>query len=893
MKALSVGQRLMGIIGLSVLVAVMLVGLGLYGLSASKDSIKTVYEDRMVPTGDLTGILSYMLESRAVLRTALSEVKIDTTGEAAVLALNPEIASESADSIEKNMESIDRLWKGYMATYLTPEEKVLAKKFAESLGKFESIGLKPAVVVLRMNNYGATKRYDEQTYGLYTAAVVDMDALIKLQFNIAHGEYNASVARYENVRMISLGALGVAIAILVWVGFVMARSITRALGGEPGVINETATRIAAGNLSVIVPLRTNDRSSAMAAMSALQDKIKLLVTDAAMLSQAAVSGRLATRADATQHQGDYRKVMEGVNATLNAVIGPLNMAATYVDNLSKGVIPPEITASYNGDFNLIKNNLNACGSAIKALVADGNLLVQATVAGNLTIRADGAKHLGEYRKVMEGLNSTLDAVVEPLNMAAAYVDNLSKGVIPAEITTSYNGDFNFIKNNLNACGNSIKALVADGNMLAQASEAGNLTMRADAAKHLGEYRKVMEGLNATLDAIVTPLNMAADCVESIARGDIPANITDSYNGDFNNIKNNLNQCIDAVNRLVSDTNMLAEAASEGRIMARADVTQHQGDFRKIVEGVNATLETIVEPILAVKTAVETINTAAGEISSGNSDLSSRTEQQASTLEETAASMEELAGTVKNNAENAKQANQLALTASGVAVKGGEVVSEVVATMSAINTSAKKIEDIISVIDGIAFQTNILALNAAVEAARAGEQGRGFAVVAGEVRNLAQRSAGAAKEIKELITDSVSKTAEGTKQVENAGKTMEEVVTSVKRVADIISEIAAASVEQSAGINQVNTAVTSMDEATQQNAALVEQAAAAAESLVDQVNALTDVISVFKLGNTSSSPVARKSEVRLHQVKPKTKPEVKAATKAIAKTGTDDGDWEEF
>jgi methyl-accepting chemotaxis protein len=631
----------------------------------------------------------------------------------------------------------------------------------------------------------------------------------------------------------------------------------------------------------------------MAAMSALQDKIKLLVTDAAMLSQAAVSGRLATRADATQHQGDYRKVMEGVNATLNAVIGPLNMAATYVDNLSKGVIPPEITASYNGDFNLIKNNLNACGSAIKALVADGNLLVQATVAGNLTIRADGAKHLGEYRKVMEGLNSTLDAVVEPLNMAAAYVDNLSKGVIPAEITTSYNGDFNFIKNNLNACGNSIKALVADGNMLAQASEAGNLTMRADAAKHLGEYRKVMEGLNATLDAIVTPLNMAADCVESIARGDIPANITDSYNGDFNNIKNNLNQCIDAVNRLVSDTNMLAEAASEGRIMARADVTQHQGDFRKIVEGVNATLETIVEPILAVKTAVETINTAAGEISSGNSDLSSRTEQQASTLEETAASMEELAGTVKNNAENAKQANQLALTASGVAVKGGEVVSEVVATMSAINTSAKKIEDIISVIDGIAFQTNILALNAAVEAARAGEQGRGFAVVAGEVRNLAQRSAGAAKEIKELITDSVSKTAEGTKQVENAGKTMEEVVTSVKRVADIISEIAAASVEQSAGINQVNTAVTSMDEATQQNAALVEQAAAAAESLVDQVNALTDVISVFKLGNTSSSPVARKSEVRLHQVKPKTKPEVKAATKAIAKTGTDDGDWEEF
>ncbi len=247
------------------------------------------------------------------------------------------------------------------------------------------------------------------------------------------------------------------------------------------------------------------------------------------------------------------------------------------------------------------------------------------------------------------------------------------------------------------------------------------------------------------------------------------------------------------------------------------------------------------------------------------DLSSRTEQQASSLEETAASMEELASTVKNNAENAKQANQLAASASSVAIKGGEVVGQVVATMSSINESAKKIEDIISVIDGIAFQTNILALNAAVEAARAGEQGRGFAVVAGEVRNLAQRSASAAKEIKELITDSVSKTAEGTVQVEDAGKTMQEIVSSVQRVTDIMGEITAASIEQSAGIDQVNSAITSMDEVTQQNAALVEEAAAAAESLVEQAVTLMDTVNEFKLngGNqvtnnrrASNSPMRR-------------------------------------
>jgi methyl-accepting chemotaxis protein len=209
-------------------------------------------------------------------------------------------------------------------------------------------------------------------------------------------------------------------------------------------------------------------------------------------------------------------------------------------------------------------------------------------------------------------------------------------------------------------------------------------------------------------------------------------------------------------------------------------------------------------------------------------------------------MEELASTVKQNADNAKRANQLALNASGVAIKGGAVVSDAVVTMTAINESARKIEDIISVIDSIAFQTNILALNAAVEAARAGEQGRGFAVVAGEVRSLAQRSASAAKEIKDLINDSVSKTYEGTRQVENAGKTMEEVVSSVKQVADIISEIAAASTEQSAGINQVNAAMTSMDEATQQNASLVEEATAAAQSLLEQASALADAVSVFKL-----------------------------------------------
>jgi methyl-accepting chemotaxis protein len=332
----------------------------------------------------------------------------------------------------------------------------------------------------------------------------------------------------------------------------------------------------------------------------------------------------------------------------------------------------------------------------------------------------------------------------------------------------------------------------------------------------------------------------------------------------------VNEAIEAVRKnlkaLNNDAQMLSAAAAEGRITVRADASQHLGDFRKIIEGVNNTLELIVAPIVTVKSSAETINTAAKEIAQGNIDLSQRTEEQAASLEETASSMEELASTVKQNAENAKQANQMAMTASTVAAKGGDVMEQVVSTMTMINQSSQKIEAIISVIDGIAFQTNILALNAAVEAARAGEQGRGFAVVAGEVRNLAQRSASAAKEIKELISDSVEKTSEGTKLVGNAGNTMKEVVTSVKKLTDIMAEISAASSEQSGGIDQVNIALTQMDQVTQQNAALVEQAAAAAESLMEQSEEMNRAVSIFKLDDTHHFKSSQLKVTAAHRAK---------------------------
>jgi methyl-accepting chemotaxis protein len=362
---------------------------------------------------------------------------------------------------------------------------------------------------------------------------------------------------------------------------------------------------------------------------------------------------------------------------------------------------------------------------------------------------------------------------------------------------------------------------------------------------------VVEWKDRTAEVAVE--NEVGSIVTAATRGDFTQRINlNGKEGFFRGLGESLNQLLETSSVGLNEVVRVLSALAKGDLTETID-NEYHGTFGQLKDDSNATVAQLTEIITQIKTATDTINVAAGEIAAGNLDLSQRTEEQAASLEETASSMEELTSTVKQNAENARQANQLALGASDVAIKGGQVVGQVVTTMSAINDSSKKIVDIISVIDGIAFQTNILALNAAVEAARAGEQGRGFAVVAAEVRSLAQRSASAAKEIKTLIGDSVEKVGNGTKLVEQAGKTMEEIVTSVKRVTDIMAEISAASQEQSSGIDQINKAITQMDQVTQQNAALVEEASAAARSMEDQANNLSTSVATFRLAGGASAP----------------------------------------
>ena len=393
----------------------------------------------------------------------------------------------------------------------------------------------------------------------------------------------------------------------------------------------------------------------------------------------------------------------------------------------------------------------------------------------------------------------------PLALAAQAARQLAQGRLDGAPLSGGNDETGDVLRAIEMTRQGVQAVSADILCLSQAALQGNFTLRGDEQRHANGYRDMVANLNQLMATADGSLGTLSGLLRSIADGDLTQHMEGHYEGIFARMRDDAN----------------ATVSNLGTIVAR------------------------------IQQAASLINTAAGEIASGNTDLSRRTESQAANLEETAASMEELTSTVRQNAEHARHANQLAIQAADVAQQGGKVVGDVVDTMAAIETASRRIADIISVIDGIAFQTNILALNAAVEAARAGEQGRGFAVVASEVRTLAQRSATAAKEIKGLIDDSVGKVSIGSSQVRQAGSTMEQIVTSVQRVTGIMAEISAASHEQTVGIEQVNQTVMQMDEVTQQNASLVEEASAAARALAEQSDQLVAAVAAFRLAPGNS------------------------------------------
>ncbi len=1058
-------------------------------------------------------------------------------------------------------------------------------------------------------------------YGDATAPTNASDASIVDLFNTkaTNGQSKADALSAENQQtsLILIGIIVAGVLLAIGLGVLISASISRPISK----LVAASKKLAIGDTDIQLDVGNRDEVGMLSkAFQGVVTSIRGLIEDADMLSQGAMEGRLSTRADSARHQGDFRKVIEGVNGTLDAVINPLAMAANYVDRISKGDIPKKITEEYPGDFNDIKNNLNTCIEAVNLLVRDANMLSDAAIEGRLEIRADAAQHSGDFRKVVEGVNQTLNTLVghfenipapmmildkeynirfinkagvaftgrkdnllgqkcrDLINSAdcrsgkcacalamqtkrtvagetLAYpggeereisysgvplhdrngdvigvfkvvtdLTDIKKAAHKTEKQMAYqhkevtklvsnlvklsSGDFDITVNiekpdedtqqlydiytNINGSlmqsAESVKSMAKDITMLAEAAVEGRLSTRADAAQHLGGYRTLVEGVNRTLDSVIDPLNVAADYVQRISRGDIPAKITDGYRGDFNTIKNNLNTCIDAVNRLILDANDLNQAAVAGRLLTRADATRHQGDFRRLIEGINGALSTVVGHIDAMPTPVTIMDTdmkvqyinktgatltgktqqqamglychelyrsghcntencacakalrtdrtvysetdahpngvsmdigysgvplhddngkvigvlevvtdmtaiktaqrvtlrqqqyqskqvdklsanlermARGElrcdmeidppdadtqdiyqlfsdicrnlhqsfhslkgyideitsvltaISAGNLDvaitsdfdgdfvslkdslnnilnslnevfgevnnaaeqvaggtrqvsdgsqaLSQGATEQASAIEELTASVSEIAAQTRQNALNAGRANELSVATRDRAITGNNQMQGMLAAMTDINDASANISRIIKVIDDIAFQTNLLALNAAVEAARAGQHGKGFAVVAEEVRNLAARSANAAKETTVLIENSIQKVQDGMRIANDTAQAFGKIVDGVEESTKLVSGIASASNDQATAVAQVNRGIEQVSQVVQTNSATAEESAATSEELSGQAEMLKEMVARFNLKGQHSGRIPAAAARQLPQV----------------------------
>ncbi len=532
-----------------------------------------------------------------------------------------------------------------------------------------------------------------------------------------------------------------------------------------------------------------------------------LVSETKRLTEAAVHGHLTTRADVGLVAEEFQPIVVGVNETLDALVQPLNVAADYVDRLAKGDIPPHITDVYEGDFNTVKNNLNTCIDAVNALVVDTQMLAEAAVQGKLATRADASRHKGDFRRIVQGVNDALDAVVGPLNAAAKHIDSIAKGAIPAKVTEHYPGDFNTIKENLNRCIDAIGLLVSDFNRLAAAALDGSLNTRADLSRHEGDYRKIVDGVNRTLDAVLAPVHEATQVMEKLAQRDLRARMQGEYKGDHADIKRWLNETATALHDALSQ----------------------------------------------VAAAVEQVSSAAGQIASSSQAVADGASQQASSLEETSSSLESMSSMARRSADSAQQANALAQAAETSAQGGTVAVEQMTASMGKIRASSEGTSQIIKDINEIAFQTNLLALNAAVEAARAGEAGRGFAVVAEEVRSLALRSKEAAMKTEALIRESVHQASEGEVTSKEVSRKLADILAGVSKVSGIVNEISASAKEQAASVDQVNQAVADINKVTQQNAANSEESSSAAAELSSQAEELAAMVGSFQLSRDVARP----------------------------------------
>ena len=609
-------------------------------------------------------------------------------------------------------------------------------------------------------------------------------------------------------------------------------------------------QISDGDVSATIEIG-DDQDEIKPALKKTIESIRGLIAEATMLAQAGVAGELSTRGDAQAFKGGFKDIVVGVNHTLDAVVGPLNVAADYVSRIGKGQIPEKITATYNGDFNTLKNNINACIYGLGALQEGSRVLKKMSL--NDYSEKMNTDHLGIYGNIAESVNDVHTRLTRIVEIST----HIANGdMVDLEVLTKIGkrSDNDTLIPALVGMIQNIINLVDETEKMARIAIEGNLSNRGDVSGFPGEYGKIVTGFNQTLDAVIAPIEEASAILTQLSQGNLRSKMEGNYRGDHAQIKDALNQTISFLSQYVGEITSTLEEMGRSNL-SQEITTDYLGDFQAIKTALNDINTNLSHTMTEINVAAGQVEVGAQQISDGGQALAQGTTEQASAIEELTASIEEVAGETKKNAIRANEANTRTIEVRTNAEVGNTQMTKMITAMSDINTSSNDISRIIKVIDDIAFQTNILALNAAVEAARAGQHGKGFAVVAEEVRSLAARSAEAAKETTGLIEGSIENVGMGTKIVDETALSLKEILNQIEKVTGLVADIAQASNEQASEIAQITLGIEQVSQVVQTNSATAEQSAAASEELSGQAEMLKAMVGAFKVKGVTQSAIS--------------------------------------